>query len=219
MAEEESLVGKAVVQLGQSLNSSEEATIHAKAMVLCTEIMFVRYRLALGDEATSSGVDVSGKAERASQRVKSAIDSLEAARAAIRDFALSVAPALQLTESSEDRSVPVGEELLDTSNRPKSLKSLGNRAASAAPDVGDLWNSAADVVDKVILTPPTPPDISGAATNVPHFQVSETLPTGVAPQKIVGTIALSVAVAVKAGAVVADKIMTNVRKFFDRDTT
>ena len=119
------------------------------------------------------------------------------ARAAIRDFVREVAPALQLTESSQERSSPSGEGLLDTSRRPRSIRASMNQGARVSSDVGDVVKSGIEMQQRMTLAPPIQSHISGTETCFPLFQSGSTpssSPTGIAPQEMVGTIALALAV-------------------------
>lgn len=124
MSTEVSSVGKAVHALGQSLDLAEEAILHAVAAESRTVDTFAFYRRAFADSDSPLVESASRQANEAANLIRDGTALLANAKQEIRNFVREIAPGLALSDSGKIRATPSGEQLLNTSKRPRNIREL-----------------------------------------------------------------------------------------------
>jgi hypothetical protein len=162
LSAESSSIGGVVSSFGKSLDLAEEAVIHAASALSKASETFVFYRVAFGDSEAALVDSASKKVAEASELIRGGTASLEHAKQEIRDFSLEIAPSLALADSGKIREAPPGEELLDTSRRPRNIRKFVDVTAEKSGDVVDLTHATSDVIGGVfdLFGPPDPGGIS-----------------------------------------------------------
>jgi hypothetical protein len=160
---EPSIIGNVVGTFQATLNLAEEALVHAREAESRTRDAFVFYRQAFGDSQSSVVKAASAEAESSLALTQAGLAALHVANQAIRDFSLAIAPSLSLSESSEPRDSPSGEQLLDTAKRPRNLEELANTVTREGKGAGDVIKKAQSMTKQVIDVV-RPPDPSGLST-------------------------------------------------------
>jgi hypothetical protein len=204
---EPSIIGNVVGSFQVSLNLAEEALMHAKEAEDRTRDAVAFYRQAFGDSAAPAVKAASAEAEKSLALTQEGLASVRAGNLAVRDFSRVIAPSLSLGESPESRDSPSGEQLLDTSKRPRSLRDWSNSAVRQSEDVADVVGEVIEAYDGLgqFLKPPEPSGLTTAA-QVPHAVVERPASGTAGGGDPALTVIVTVATVVKVGQITVSRL-------------
>jgi hypothetical protein len=160
---EPSIIGNVVGSFQVSLNLAEEALMHAKEAEDRTRDAVAFYRQAFGDSAAPAVWAASAEAEKSLALTQEGLASVRAGNLAVRDFSRVIAPSLSLGESPDLRDSPSGEQVLDTSKRPRDLEGLTRTVTREGESAVGVFNKAQSMT-KQVIDMVRPPDPSGLST-------------------------------------------------------